>query len=104
MSIIMNKTRLRRGLAGEDPGRASALPLEEHHPGRNAPEETAMRAKNPTNVACIPLVFAALAAGCATPRSNSAAYEQALSQWQGGPAGQPRAPRGAPGGRGGTGA
>lgn len=44
-----------------------------------------MRAMNPTVVAGAALGLAVLAAGCATPRSNSDAYEQALSQWQGAP-------------------
>ena len=41
-----------------------------------------MRVTNPGLAA---LAVAAVAAGCATPRSDSAAYEQALSQWQGAP-------------------
>ncbi len=44
-----------------------------------------MRAMNPTVVAGAALGLAVLAAGCAAPRSDSAAYEQALSQWQGAP-------------------
>ena len=37
----------------------------------------------PTTLPSLLLVLAV--AGCATPPSNSAAYEQALSQWQGAP-------------------
>ena len=55
-----------------------------------------MRAMNPTVAACAALGLAALAAGCATPRSNDAAYEQALSQWQGAPEATPRARWGTP--------
>ncbi len=55
-----------------------------------------MRATNPTLVACAALAFAALGAGCATPRSSSAAYEQALSQWQGAPEDTLRARWGTP--------
>ncbi len=40
-----------------------------------------MRAMNTTLVACAALALA----GCAAPRSGAAAYEQALSQWQGAP-------------------
>lgn len=54
-----------------------------------------MRAMNPTVVACAALGLASLA-GCATPRSNSAAYEQALSQWQGAPEDTLRARWGTP--------
>ena len=54
-----------------------------------------MRAMKPTVVACAALGLAALA-GCATSRSNAAAYEQALSQWQGAPEDALRARWGTP--------
>ena len=55
-----------------------------------------MRALNPTVVAFAGLAFAAMAGGCAAPQSGSAAYEQALSQWQGAPEATLRARWGTP--------
>lgn len=55
-----------------------------------------MRAKNPTVVACAAVALAALVAGCAAPRSATAAYEEALSQWQGAPEDTLRARWGTP--------
>jgi hypothetical protein len=42
-----------------------------------------MRALIPPVAACVLLAAAALGAGCAGPRPDGAAYEQAPSQWQG---------------------
>jgi hypothetical protein len=42
------------------------------------------------------LLLAALAGGCATPRTGGAAYEQALAQWQGAPEADLRARWGKP--------
>ena len=44
-----------------------------------------MRAMHLNIAAWAVLAGATVAGGCATPRSNAAAYEQALSQWQGAP-------------------
>jgi len=54
-----------------------------------------MRSMNPTVVACAALGLVAVA-GCASPRSGPAAYEQALSQWQGAPEDTLRARWGTP--------
>jgi hypothetical protein len=63
---------------------------------RHPDKETVMRATKPTVVAFAALGMAALASGCAAPRSGSAAYEQALSQWQGAPEDTLRARWGTP--------
>ena len=44
-----------------------------------------MRAMNPKVAAWAVLACASVVGGCAAPRSDAAAYEQALSQWQGAP-------------------
>ena len=44
-----------------------------------------MRAMHLQVAAWAALACATMAGGCASPRSNAAAYEQALSQWQGAP-------------------
>ena len=54
-----------------------------------------MRAMNPTVAAFGAMTLVALA-GCAAPLSGSAAYEQALSQWQGAPEDTLRARWGTP--------
>ncbi len=54
-----------------------------------------MRTMNPTVVAFGAMALATLA-GCAAPLSGSAAYEQALSQWQGAPEDTLRARWGTP--------
>jgi hypothetical protein len=82
MSIIMNKARRRDGIAGAVHARASALPrkgasfAQQHRPG-----ETAMT--HLIRQLALPAILALLGAGCATPQSSAAAYEQALGQWQG---------------------
>jgi hypothetical protein len=84
MSIVMNKpardpaidARTRRrvgGLPGKVPSSRQERPL----------EETAMRATTRPFLLCAALAIAAGAGGCAAPQTGPAAYEQALSQWQG---------------------
>jgi hypothetical protein len=70
MSIVMNKTMPGKRVAGGGASSRQDPPL----------QETAMR-RHP--LLSLPLVLAL--AACVAPPSREAAYEQALSQWQGAP-------------------